>query len=183
MATTFFNRRIPDECHEKMKELSAGGTEIAWVAFPPGGGNRWSVVTNTGGYFNRNIPDECHMYMGFFSAVYGSVRIVAFDMDGSGWSVTSAVTKAEKVCDAKRCVLIADVYRLHLVAYLPGDVDETAVVEAAARRGVAVYGLAPYRISRKGRPGLLFGYATLGERVLIEGAEILAEAISDVRSR
>src|SRR5262249_42901203 len=44
------------------------------------------------------------------SAVYGPVRIVAFDTDGNGWSVTSRVTKAEKVCDATRCVSIADVY-------------------------------------------------------------------------
>ena len=72
---------------------------------------------------------------------------------------------------------------LHLVAYLPAGVDETAVVEAAARRGVAVYGLAPYRIAREGRPGLIFGYATLDERAIAEGIEILAEAISDVRSR
>jgi hypothetical protein len=43
--------------------------------------------------------------------------------------------------------------------------------------------LAPYRISGEGRPGLLFGYATLGERALSAGAEILAEAIADVRSR
>ena len=71
---------------------------------------------------------------------------------------------------------------LHLVAYLPGGVDETAVVEAAARRGLAVYGLAPYRISCEGGPGLIFGYATLDERALAEGIEILAEAISDVRS-
>ena len=42
---------------------------------------------------------------------------------------------------------------LHLVAYLPDGVDETAVVEAAARRGVAVYGLAPYRIACAGPPG------------------------------
>ena len=61
--------------------------------------------------------------------------------------------------------------------YLPDDVDEAAVVEAAARRGVAVYGLAPYRISCEGRPGLIFGYATLDERVLAEGIEILAEAL------
>jgi GntR family transcriptional regulator/MocR family aminotransferase len=72
---------------------------------------------------------------------------------------------------------------LHLVAYLPDGVDETAVVEAAARRGLAVYGLAPYRISCEGRPGLIFGYATLGEHVLAEGIEILAEAIADARSR
>jgi GntR family transcriptional regulator/MocR family aminotransferase len=72
---------------------------------------------------------------------------------------------------------------LHLVAYLPASLDETAVVEAAARRGLALHGLAPYRISGAGRPGLLFGYATLGERALAAGAEILAEAIADVRSR
>jgi GntR family transcriptional regulator/MocR family aminotransferase len=70
---------------------------------------------------------------------------------------------------------------LHLVAYLPDDVDETAVVEAAARRGVAAYGLAPYRLEREGRPGLIFGYATLSERALAEGVEILAEAIRAAR--
>jgi GntR family transcriptional regulator/MocR family aminotransferase len=43
--------------------------------------------------------------------------------------------------------------------------------------------LAPYRISCEGRPGLIFGYATLDERAFAEGIEILAEAISDVRSR
>ena len=72
---------------------------------------------------------------------------------------------------------------LHLVAYLPRGADETAVVEAAARRGVAVYGLAPYRIGGEGRPGLIFGYATLAERVLAEGIEILAEAISEHHSQ
>jgi GntR family transcriptional regulator/MocR family aminotransferase len=50
---------------------------------------------------------------------------------------------------------------LHLVAYLPDDLDETAVRHAAAERGVAVHGLAPYRLSGAGRPGLIFGYATL----------------------
>ena len=72
---------------------------------------------------------------------------------------------------------------LHLVAYLPDGVAEPAVVEAAARRGLALHGLAPYRISSEGRAGLIFGYATLGERALSEGAEILAEAIADVSSR
>ena len=71
---------------------------------------------------------------------------------------------------------------LHLVAHLPDGSDEAAVIEAAARRGVAVYGLAPYRIAREGRPGLIFGYATLGERALAEGIELLAEAVSGVRS-
>jgi GntR family transcriptional regulator/MocR family aminotransferase len=70
---------------------------------------------------------------------------------------------------------------LHLIAYLPSDLDETTLVDAAARRGLAAYGLAPYRISCEGRGGLIFGYATLSERTIVEGVEILAEAIADVR--
>jgi GntR family transcriptional regulator/MocR family aminotransferase len=70
---------------------------------------------------------------------------------------------------------------LHLVAYLPDSADETAVVQAAARRGLGLHGLAPYRISSEGRPGLIFGYATLDERVLDEGVRILAEALSDTQ--
>ena len=66
---------------------------------------------------------------------------------------------------------------LHLVAYLPDGVDEQAVVDAAAARGLTVHGLAPYRIAGEGRPGLLFGYATLDERALDEGVRILAEAL------
>jgi GntR family transcriptional regulator / MocR family aminotransferase len=72
---------------------------------------------------------------------------------------------------------------LHLIAYLPSDLDETTLVDAAARRGLAAYGLAPYRISCEGRGGLIFGYATLSERTIVEGVEILAEAIADVRSQ
>jgi GntR family transcriptional regulator/MocR family aminotransferase len=71
---------------------------------------------------------------------------------------------------------------LHLVAYLPSDLDETTLVDAAARRGLALYGLAPYRISCEGRAGLIFGYATLDEPTIVEGVEILAEVIADVRS-
>ena len=69
---------------------------------------------------------------------------------------------------------------LHLVVYLPGDLDEAAVVAAAADRGVAVDGLAPYRISCDGRPGLIFGYAALGEREIADGVELLADAIAEV---
>jgi GntR family transcriptional regulator/MocR family aminotransferase len=72
---------------------------------------------------------------------------------------------------------------LHLVAYLPEDLDEAAVVAAAAQRGVAVDGLAPYRISWEGHPGLIFGYAALEERTLTEGVQLLAEAIADSRTR
>jgi CubicO group peptidase (beta-lactamase class C family) len=106
----FFNRNIPDECHQQMQILSQNGAKILCVAFPKQGGNRWSVVNNQGGFFNRNIPDECHMMMGYLSGLYGHMKIVAFDADGDGWSVTSAATLNEKICDSTRCVLIRDVF-------------------------------------------------------------------------
>lgn len=72
---------------------------------------------------------------------------------------------------------------LHLVAYLPDDLDEAAVVDVAARRGLAVYGLAPYRVSRDGRPGLIFGFATLSTRTITEGIDALADVIAALRGR
>jgi GntR family transcriptional regulator/MocR family aminotransferase len=71
---------------------------------------------------------------------------------------------------------------LHLIAYLPSDLDEAALIDAAARRGLAVEGLGQYRISSDGRGALLFGYATLSERTIVEGVAILAEAIADLRA-
>jgi GntR family transcriptional regulator/MocR family aminotransferase len=71
---------------------------------------------------------------------------------------------------------------LHLVTWLPSDLDEATVVDAAARRGLGVYGLAPYRLSSTGDGGLIFGYATLSERDIIEGINILADVINDMRS-
>jgi GntR family transcriptional regulator/MocR family aminotransferase len=69
----------------------------------------------------------------------------------------------------------------HLVAWLPADLDEATVVEAAARRGVGVYGIAPYRIASHGPGGLIFGYATLSERTIAEGIEILAGVVAELR--
>ena len=137
----FFNRNIPDECHQKMQDLSKNGAKIVCVAFPHQGGNSWSIVNDKEGYFNRNIPAEAHMYMGYFSEVYGPVRIVAFDTDGNGWSVTSAVTRAEKVCDATRCVSIADVYH-NVAARLDGKVVGYACTVGSAWLGAYSHGQA-----------------------------------------
>jgi GntR family transcriptional regulator / MocR family aminotransferase len=67
----------------------------------------------------------------------------------------------------------------HLIAWLPPGLDEQTVVQAAARRGVGVYGLAPHRMT-PGPPGLLFGYAGLSEPSIAEGVALLARAISDL---
>jgi GntR family transcriptional regulator / MocR family aminotransferase len=69
----------------------------------------------------------------------------------------------------------------HLVTWLPADLDEATVVEAAASRGVGVYGVAPYRIASQGRGGLIFGYATVSERMIAEGMALLAGAVAELR--
>jgi GntR family transcriptional regulator/MocR family aminotransferase len=71
---------------------------------------------------------------------------------------------------------------MHLVTWLPPDLDEATVVDAAARRGLGVYGIAPYRIAAAAAGGLIFGYATLTEPAIAPGVDILAEAIADARS-
>ena len=68
---------------------------------------------------------------------------------------------------------------LHVLAWLPAGMEESAVSEAAARRGVGVYGLEKHWIS-DGPSGLLFGYAALSEPVIAEGVELLAAAIEDL---
>jgi GntR family transcriptional regulator/MocR family aminotransferase len=71
---------------------------------------------------------------------------------------------------------------LHLIAWLPPDLDEATVVAAAAARGLGVYGVTPYRISGHGAGGLIFGYATLSEHAITEGIDVLADVIRQVRS-
>ncbi len=70
---------------------------------------------------------------------------------------------------------------LHLVAWLPSDLDEAMVVEAAANERVAVAPVSPYRLSPSSRGGLIFGYSNLDERAIAEGVRRLARAVSTVR--
>ncbi|MFI6291614.1 PLP-dependent aminotransferase family protein [Nonomuraea sp. NPDC050790] len=69
----------------------------------------------------------------------------------------------------------------HVVAWLPPDLDEAEVVTAAARHGLAINGVGPYRIGGPGPGGLIFGYGSLGERAVAEGVALLARAIGEVR--
>ncbi len=69
---------------------------------------------------------------------------------------------------------------LHVLAWLPAGMSETAIIEAAARRGLGVYGLEKHWI-RDGPPGLLFGYAALSEALIDEGVELLAATLEDLR--
>ena len=67
---------------------------------------------------------------------------------------------------------------LHLVTWLPPGLDEATVVDAAARSGVGIEGVTPYRISHPGPGGLVFGYATVNEQAIAEGVDILAGIIA-----
>jgi GntR family transcriptional regulator/MocR family aminotransferase len=71
---------------------------------------------------------------------------------------------------------------LHLVAWLPDDLDEAQVIEAAARDGVAVAGVSPYRLTPSATGGLVFGYSNLSERAIGDGITRLAAAIARLRA-
>ena len=70
---------------------------------------------------------------------------------------------------------------LHLVAWLPQDLDEPTVIAAAAREGAAVAGVSPYRLSPAPRGGLIFGYSNLNERLIADGVTRLARAVASIR--
>ena len=69
---------------------------------------------------------------------------------------------------------------LHLVTWLPPHLDEATVVDAAARAGVGIDGVTPYRISHHGPGGLIFGYAAVNEQAIAEGIDILARVIGQM---
>jgi GntR family transcriptional regulator / MocR family aminotransferase len=68
---------------------------------------------------------------------------------------------------------------LHLVAWLPDGVEEAATVEAAAAHGVAIAGLAPYRLAPSPVGGLIFGYSDLEESAIRRGVDLLHGALAD----
>jgi len=67
---------------------------------------------------------------------------------------------------------------LHLLAWLPDEVDERAVLGAAVGAGVGLNGLARRWFAPGGRRGLIFGYGTIHERDVEPGIRTLAAAIA-----
>ncbi|MEV6410019.1 PLP-dependent aminotransferase family protein [Kribbella sp. NPDC051718] len=70
---------------------------------------------------------------------------------------------------------------LHVMTWLPPDLTERDVTQAARERGVGVYGLRPYWVQNSGPEGLVFGYGSLTEPDVAEGIDLLADAIAAIR--
>jgi GntR family transcriptional regulator/MocR family aminotransferase len=68
---------------------------------------------------------------------------------------------------------------LHLLALLPPDLDEAAIVARAADVGLALSGLGPRRTAA-GPPGLIFGYGAIAEGAIDGAIERLAEIVDGV---
>jgi GntR family transcriptional regulator / MocR family aminotransferase len=69
---------------------------------------------------------------------------------------------------------------LYLPVALPDDVDEAALLAAAAERGVGMEGFAWHRFREGGPPGVLLGFGNLSEPALEQGVRLLAEAYAAV---
>jgi GntR family transcriptional regulator/MocR family aminotransferase len=65
---------------------------------------------------------------------------------------------------------------------LPGDVDEPALLAAAAARGVGMEGLSWHRFTHGGPPGLLLGYGNLPEPAIEQGVRLIGEALDSIQS-
>jgi hypothetical protein len=80
-------RGIPEACAVKVHELLGAGEKIRCIAFPPHGGNSWSIVTDKRTVSN-NIASECVQKMVEFMTSGSAVIWVAFPpAGGNSWSI------------------------------------------------------------------------------------------------
>jgi GntR family transcriptional regulator/MocR family aminotransferase len=62
---------------------------------------------------------------------------------------------------------------------LPAGANESALLTAAATRGVGMEGLSWHRFTHGGAPGLLLGYGNLSEPAIEQGVRLIAEALAE----
>jgi GntR family transcriptional regulator/MocR family aminotransferase len=72
---------------------------------------------------------------------------------------------------------------IQLYLQLPPGLDQQAVIEAAAERGVAVQGVAPLRVDNGRPPALMLGFARLPDHRIAEAVRLLAEAAAEAPAR
>jgi GntR family transcriptional regulator/MocR family aminotransferase len=66
---------------------------------------------------------------------------------------------------------------LYELVELPEEIDEPALIAAAAQQGVGVEGLSLHRFNAAGSPGLVLGFGCLSEPAIDHGIRLLAEAL------
>jgi GntR family transcriptional regulator/MocR family aminotransferase len=69
---------------------------------------------------------------------------------------------------------------LYELVELPAGVNESALLAAAAARGVGMEGLAWHRYAHGGPPCILLGYGNLSEPAIEHGVRLIAEALAEV---
>jgi GntR family transcriptional regulator/MocR family aminotransferase len=70
---------------------------------------------------------------------------------------------------------------LYELVELPGDVDEHALLAAAATHGVGAESLSQHRFTTGGPPGLVLGYGNLSEPAIEQGVRLLGKAFAQVQ--
>ncbi len=68
---------------------------------------------------------------------------------------------------------------LYVTVSLPNQIDEPALITAAARRRVGIEGLSLHSYTGECPPGLVLGHAHLAEPALGRAVQLLAEAVAD----
>jgi GntR family transcriptional regulator/MocR family aminotransferase len=66
---------------------------------------------------------------------------------------------------------------LHQLVFLPDEVDEPALLAAAARRGVGIEGLSLHSYTGDCPPGLVLGHGYMAEAAIERGVKLLAAAL------
>jgi GntR family transcriptional regulator/MocR family aminotransferase len=65
----------------------------------------------------------------------------------------------------------------HVVLWPRSRVSEAGIIAAAASRGVAIYGISPYSLTRPKDMGLMLGYSRMKEADIREGVRRLSEVL------
>lgn len=103
--------------------------------------------------------------------------------------------RMRKAYEARQDVLVEEIRRelpglltvtpanagLHMVAWLPPDLDDTEVTRRALARGVEVAALSPHYVEPGGRNGILMGFASTSEAEIRASVRQLAIAIRSMR--
>jgi GntR family transcriptional regulator/MocR family aminotransferase len=65
----------------------------------------------------------------------------------------------------------------HIVLWPRRRLSESAVIAAAAARGVGVYGVSPYRVKQRLPAGIMLGYSRMSEQEIREGVRRLSDVL------